>query len=75
MATAYSQSSHDWESMIDIRANKISAVVKDGLTSTGIDIESGLITLNADKTEINGNLNVHSNAGLTVYDDENVPRV
>ena len=39
--------------------------------STGIDIASGIITLNADKTVFNGNINMrNADEGLVVYDNE-----
>jgi hypothetical protein len=39
--------------------------------STGIDISTGTITLNADKTVFNGNINVrNSDEGLVVFDDK-----
>jgi hypothetical protein len=39
--------------------------------STGIDITTGTITLNADKTVFNGNINIrNSDEGLVVFDDK-----
>ena len=75
--TTYSYSTHDWESYIDIKSNEIALNVRDGLKNTGINIESGHITLNADKTDVIGNLNIYSNneSGLTIYDSDNTPRV
>lgn len=51
--------------------------VKSGLADTGIDIQHGKITLNANTTTINGNLNLYdeNNNGLTVYDENKIARV
>ncbi|MBR1526582.1 MAG: hypothetical protein IJ640_07980, partial [Prevotella sp.] len=51
--------------------------VKNGLANTGIDIQNGTITLNADTTSINGNLNLYDdkNNGITVYDENEFARV
>lgn len=44
--------------------------------STGIDIASGTITLNANKTIFNGNINMrNSDEGLVVFDDKGNPSV
>ena len=51
-------------------------VSKDDLEVTGINISQHQITLNADNTIINGNLNVkESDTGLVVYDKNNTPAV
>ena len=43
---------------------------------TGINVSAGTITLDADNTTIVGNLNLtDTNNGLTMYDNESVPRV
>lgn len=43
--------------------------VKSGLKNTGIDIQKGTITLNADNTTINGNLSLRDpNQGIIIYD-------
>lgn len=51
--------------------------IKSGLANTGINIEEGKITLNAETTTINGNLNLYDNRnnGITVYDEYNISRV
>ena len=44
--------------------------------NTGIDITSGQITLNAENTTINGNLNLRDNGqGLIIYDQYNNPKI
>ena len=55
----------------------IIARINSSLGPTGIDIVNQLITLTAANTSINGNLNLYddNNAGLTVYDGDNIPRV
>jgi len=55
----------------------IIAHINSSLGPTGIDIVNQKITLTAANTVINGNLNLYdnNNAGLTVYDEDNVPRV
>lgn len=77
------------ESSIEQTAEKISmqiiepgGTISEQLKRTGIDIESGKITLNADNTIVNGNLSVMDdgsaqdvNAGLTLYDDSGNARV
>jgi len=64
---------HGTISTIDQKADRISARVdnvEDGLQTTGIDIESGKITITAENTIIDGNLNIHNaNEGLIVYDN------
>lgn len=62
-------------SEISQTANHIRAAVTDtiegDLRSTGIDITTGEIILDANKTTINGNLSIHNaNEGLIVYDHE-----
>lgn len=50
--------------------------VTDALKKTGIDIETGKITLNADDTTIRGNLNLNDTEnGLTVFDKDNRPAI
>ena len=58
-------------------ADNIKAEINNGLTTTGIDIANGQITLSATNTVINGNLNLYDSAnnGLTIYDDSSVARV
>ena len=57
-------------------ANQIKLDVKNGLNSTGINIEDGNITLNADKTTIVGDLELHDQEqGLVLYDGGNVAKV
>lgn len=65
------------ESALTQTANEIKAEINDGLSSTGIDITNGQITLSAQNTYINGNLNLYDSAnnGLTIYDDSSTARV
>ena len=58
-------------------ANQIRAQINTSLGSTGIDITNQLITLSAANVSINGNLNLYdnNNAGFTIYDENNTPRV
>ncbi len=69
-ATAYQRYPDKSISRIIQTAGNIKAEVYDELNkSTGIDIKSGSITLNADKTTIRGNLNItDTKNGLTVYE-------
>lgn len=69
-ATAYQRYTDNSISKIVQTAGNIKAEVYDELNkSTGIDIKSGSITLNADKTTIKGNLNItDTKNGLTVYE-------
>ena len=51
--------------------------VENGLKQTGIDITNGLITINADNTVINGNLNLYAQNdvdALTLYDSNGIGR-
>ena len=47
------------------------------IQTTGIDIEQGKITLTAENTDIQGNLNIHNaNEGLVIYDNAtNTPKI
>ena len=71
------------ESSIEQTAERISMYVvenegvsEESLRRTGIDIVSGKINLNADNTNINGNLNIYNaNEGLQIYDSDNTPKV
>lgn len=58
-------------------ANQISMNVYDELRNkTGIDVTNGQITLNANNTVINGNLNLNNtNNGITVYDNDGTARI
>ena len=58
-------------------ADNISMSVYDNLKNrTGIDVEQGTITLNADNTNIIGNLNLfNSDNGITIYDDTGTARI
>lgn len=58
-------------------ANEISMSVYDDLKNrTGIDVQAGNITLNADTTTIVGNLNLRQTTnGITVYDSDGTPRI
>ena len=80
-ATVYQRYTDNSISKIVQTAGNIKAEVYDELNkSTGIDIKSGSITLNADKTTIKGNLNItDTQNGLTVYetavDNTLIPRI
>ena len=64
------------ESMIRQTADEITLAVNSGLSSTGIDITNGKINLNAENTNINGNLNLrNSTTGLILYDTDGNARV
>lgn len=59
-------------------ANQIELNVYDELNQqTGINVTTGTITLNANNTYINGNLNLYdsNNNGITIYDDYDIERV
>lgn len=58
-------------------ANNVQINVYDDLKNkTGIDVKNGQITLDADNTTIIGNLNItDTDNGLTVYDNDGVPRI
>ena len=60
-------------SLIKQTANDIELKVK----NTGINIDDGTITLNADNTTINGNLNLYNknNNGLTLFDANSIDRI
>lgn len=59
------------QSQITQLPEQIKAEVNNGLESTGIDITNGTITLDAENTVIDGNLNIHNaNEGLIIYDNE-----
>ena len=63
-------------SYVDIQANRIKLEVEGELENTGIDITNGKINLNADNTNINGNLNVYNaKQGIIVYDSNNNPKI
>ncbi len=59
------------KSIISQSTSSIKAEVYDEMNeSTGIDISTGTITLNADKTIFNGNINIrNADEGLVVYND------
>lgn len=58
-------------------ANQITLNVYDELRNrTGIDVQSGQITLNANNTIINGNLNLNNtDNGITIYDTDGTARI
>ena len=58
-------------------ANNVQINIYDELSNkTGIDVRNGQITLDADNTTIIGNLNItDTENGLTVYDNDGVPRI
>lgn len=78
--SGYDYSPKDKEGMFKVSADEIYLRIRDGLKTTGIDIETGVITLDADKVVINGALGVHDQTtddetaaasdvnGLTMYD-------
>ena len=58
------------------KSNIKAEVFNDLNESTGIDIASGTITLNANKTVFNGNINMrNSDEGLVVFDNKGNPSV
>jgi hypothetical protein len=60
------------QSMIRQTATEIEMKVNE----TGINIEDGTITLNANKTKIIGDLELHDEEqGLVIYDDDNVEQI
>ena len=65
------------KSLISQNSSEIKAEVYDEMSeATGIDIVSGSITLNADKTTINGNLNIrNTDEGLVIYDSDGNAKV
>lgn len=65
-------------SEIQQTATSITASIYDELNErTGIDVRAGEITLDADNTYINGNLNLYDSSGngLTIYDENDNERV
>ena len=69
--TTVTDNINDLQSQITQLPGQITAEVNDGLQSTGIDITNGTITLDAENTVIDGNLNIHNaNEGLIIYDNE-----
>lgn len=58
-------------------ANQITMNIYDELNQqTGINIEQGTITLNANNTTINGNLNLmNADNGITIYDNDGTARI
>ena len=69
--TTVTDNINDLQSQITQLPDEIKAEVNDGLQSTGIDITNGTITLDAENTVIDGNLNIHNaNEGLIIYDNE-----
>ena len=75
-ATAWDISSRDLESRISMSNNSIDMFVRDGLEKTGINIETGQISLNSANTTIDGTLNItNSGSGIIIMDDEGTPRV
>lgn len=76
-ATAFQRYTDNSISKIVQTAGNIKAEVYDELNkSTGIDIKSGSITLNADNTTIKGNLNItDTNQGMILYDIYGNPKI
>ena len=69
--TTVTDNINNLQSQITQLPDQITAEVNDGLKSTGIDITNGTITLDAENTVIDGNLNIHNaNEGLIIYDNE-----
>ena len=69
--TTVTENINDLQSQITQLPGQIKAEVNDGLESTGIDITNGTITLDAENTVIDGNLNIHNaDEGLIIYDNE-----
>ena len=75
--TAIENESYVSESTLLQTANQIKAQINTSLGATGIDITNQLITISAANTSINGNLNLYDsyNNGLTIYDENSIPRV
>ena len=84
--SGYDYSPKDKEGMFKVSADEIYLRIRDGLKTTGIDIESGTITLDADKVIVNGALGVQDQVdpetgalsdlnGFTVYDVDGRPAV
>ena len=65
------------QSVLNQTANSITMNVYDELKNkTGIDIGQGTITLNANNTTINGNLNLNNtDNGIIVYDSDGTARI
>lgn len=65
-----------WSYIIQ-HADEINLSVIDGLKTTGIDITSGQINLNAENTNIIGNLNLRgdNNNGIKIYDSNGSVRI
>ena len=77
LSQADAAATYTTQSQVTQTATSISAQVKTDiegeLQTTGIDIENGKINLNADNTNINGNLNVYDNdSGISIYDTSGV---
>lgn len=69
--TTVTDNINDLQSQITQLPDEIKAEVSNELESTGIDITNGTITLDAENTVIDGNLNIHNaNEGLIIYDNE-----
>ena len=69
--TTVTDNINNLQSQITQLPDEIKTEVNDGLQSTGIDITNGTITLDAENTVIDGNLNIHNaNEGLIIYDNE-----
>jgi len=46
------------------------------VNSTGINIEDGTITLNSDKTNFIGNINIYdASQGIIIYDNNKNPKI
>ena len=64
------------KSEIDQTAANIELSVYDNLNKTGINIENKKITISAENTDINGNLNLrNSDNGIVMYDSNGNPRI
>lgn len=65
------------QSVLTQTADNISLNVYDELrNNTGIDVQAGTITLNANNTTINGNLNLNNtDNGIIVYDNDGTARI
>ena len=69
--TTVTDNINNLQSQITQLPDEIKAEVNNGLESTGINITNGTITLDAENTVIDGNLNIHNaNEGLIIYDNE-----
>lgn len=64
------------KSEITQNEDSIKLAIYDDLKKTGIDINSGIITLSADNANFTGNINIYNaEEGLTIYDSVENPKI